>query len=120
MGNEVVLNVQQHFENCRIPDRLRISPANEGLALHRGRLAFLTMHLLAHVGWAERIWEEMKNYARCRIQGGKPIIQHNNVGTMVAEGDALLRAARLLIYQYCWESCQEGEFPSPLGWYYGN
>lgn len=118
MGNEVVPNVQQHFENCRIPDRLRISPVNEGLALHRGRLAFLNMHNHAFIGWAERVWEEIKDYAKARIQGGRPIIQHSNVGTMVAEGDVLLRTARLFIYQYSWESNQAGEFPSMLPFFY--
>jgi alkylation response protein AidB-like acyl-CoA dehydrogenase len=120
MGNEVVPNVQQHYENCRIPDRLRISPINEGLAIHRFNLAFLTMHLLAHVGWATRVWEDIKEYAKTRIQGGKPIIQHNNVGTMVAEADCLLQTIRLFLFQYCWECSQGDQLVGPLGWYYGN
>jgi alkylation response protein AidB-like acyl-CoA dehydrogenase len=118
MGNEIFPNVQQIYNNCRIPDRLRITPINGGYEAMASRFAGLSIHYFAIAGWAERTWDDMKEYAKTRIQGGKPIIQHINVGTMLAEADALLRTLRLLLYQNAWECRSQGEIITPLGFFY--
>ena len=118
MGNEIFPNVQQHYENCRIPDRFRITPINGGYEAMRYRFVGVAIHLFAMLGWAERTWEDMKEYAKARIQGGKPIIQHINVGTMIAEADALLKTLRLLMYQNAYQCMTEGENASPLLFFY--
>lgn len=120
MGNEVFPNAQQHYENCRISDRYRITPVNAGYDAMRLRFAGVTVHLFAMLGWAEKMWEDMREYARTRIQGGKPIIQHNNVGMMVAEADVLLRAFKLFLYQNAHECVAEGRSASPLNTFYLN
>jgi alkylation response protein AidB-like acyl-CoA dehydrogenase len=76
MGNELVTNVQLHFENYRIPDRYRVSPINGAFEVMKSRLAGKSLHMFAVLGWAERTWEDMKEYAKARVQGGKPIIQN--------------------------------------------
>jgi alkylation response protein AidB-like acyl-CoA dehydrogenase len=122
MGNELVTNVQLHFENYRIPDRYRVSPINGAFEVMKSRLAGKSLHMFAVLGWAERTWEDMKEYAKARVQGGKPIIQHSNVGMLVAETDCLLRTTRLLQYQDAWEwhHVGEGQMRDVLGWYYIN
>ena len=120
MANEITANIQMRFENCRLPDRFRVSPVNGGYEVMRSRLAGKSMHMIGQVGEAQRTWEEMRDYARARIQGGKPVIQHNNVGTLITEGDMLLRTLRLLHYQHAWECMGKGELLSPLGWWYIN
>jgi acyl-CoA dehydrogenase len=122
MGNELVTNVQLHFENYRIPDRYRVSPINGAFEVMKSRLAGKSLHMFAVLGWAERTWEDMKEYAKARVQGGKPIIQHSNVGMLVAETDCLLRTTRLLQYQDAWEwhHAGEGQMRDVLGWYYIN
>jgi len=120
MGNEVAPNVQMRFENCRIPDRLRMTPINGAFEIMRSRLAGKSLHMFAVLGWAQSTYEEIRDYAKARIQGGKPIIQHSSVGAMVAEADCSIKAARLLLYQNAWESMGEGELLSPKGWYYIN
>jgi alkylation response protein AidB-like acyl-CoA dehydrogenase len=120
MGNELVTNVQMRFENCRLPDRYRVSPVNGAFDVLRSRLAGKALHMFAVLGWAERAYEDMKDYAKARIQGGKPIIQHNNVGQMIAEADCLLKTARLQLYQNAWECMGEGQLIPVLGWYYIN
>ncbi|MEW6668556.1 MAG: acyl-CoA dehydrogenase family protein [Thermodesulfobacteriota bacterium] len=120
MGNEIFLNAQQHYENCRISDRYRITPVNGGYDAMRVRFAGVTIHLFAMLGWAEKTWENIRDYAKARIQGGKPIIQHNNVGMMIAEADVMLRAFKLLLYQNAHECMAEGQNASPLGTFYLN
>lgn len=122
MGNELVSNVQMHFDNYRLPDRYRVSPVNGAFDIMKSRLAGKSLHFFAVIGWAERTWEEMKQYAMARIQGGKPIIQHHNVGMLVAETDCLIRHARLFLYHDAWEWQQlgQGQMRDVLGWYYMN
>lgn len=120
MGNELVTNVQMHFENCRISDRYRVSPINGAFEVMRSRLAGKALHMFAVLGWAERTYEDMKEYAKARIQGGKPIIQHATVGAMIAEADCLLKTARLLLYQNAWECTGKGRLIPAQGWYYIN
>ncbi len=122
MGNELVTNVQMHFENYRLPDRYRESPVNGAFDVMRSRLAGKSLHMFAVIGWAERTWEDMKEYALNRIQGGKPIIQHPNVGSLIAETDCMIRHCRLFLYQDAWEWQQigQGQMRDVLGWYYIN
>jgi len=122
LGNEIVSNVQMHFENYRIPDRYRVSPVNGAFDVMKSRLAGKSLHMFAHLGWSERTWEDLKEYAMNRIQGGKPIMQHNNVGMLIAETDCLLRLARLQLYHDAWEwqSLGQGQMRDVLGWYYIN
>jgi alkylation response protein AidB-like acyl-CoA dehydrogenase len=122
MGNELVSNVQMHFENMRVPDRYRVSPVNGAFEVMKSRLAGKSLHMFAHLGWSERIWEDMKEYAMNRVQGGKPIIQHNNVGMLIAETDCMIRNARLQLYHDAWEwqTLDQGQMRDVLGWYYIN
>jgi alkylation response protein AidB-like acyl-CoA dehydrogenase len=120
MGNEVFPNAQQYYENCKVSDRYRITPINGGFEAMRYRFAGVVIHLFAFLGWAEKIWEDIREYAKTRIQGGKPIIQHNNVGMLVAEADVLLRTFKLLLYHNAYECMAEEKMASPLATYYLN
>jgi alkylation response protein AidB-like acyl-CoA dehydrogenase len=117
MGNELVSNVQMHFENVVIPDKNRLTPVNGTYEHVKSRLAAKAIHLFGHLGWAERMWEDMKEYAKTRIQGGKPIIQHPNVGMLIAETDTLLYTWKLLQYQDAWATMGKGAEKQVLGWY---
>jgi alkylation response protein AidB-like acyl-CoA dehydrogenase len=122
MGNELVSNVQMHFDNYRIHDRYRVSPVNGAFEVMKSRLAGKSLHIFAVIGWAERTWADMKEYAMNRIQGGKPIIQHSNVGMLLAETDCMIRHSRLFLYQDAWEwqKLGQGQMRDVLGWYYIN
>jgi alkylation response protein AidB-like acyl-CoA dehydrogenase len=124
MGNEIAPNVQMRFENVRIPDRYRVSPVNGAFEIMRSRLAGKSLHMFGQfLGWSERVFDDMKEYAKARIQGGRPIIQHPNVGAMIAEADCLLKSLRLLLYQNAWECMgivSRKELIPVKGWYYLN
>jgi butyryl-CoA dehydrogenase len=99
-----------------------ITPANQAAKFLASGLASKTLHLTASLGECQKQWEDIRNYAKTRIQGGKPIIQHPNIGQLVAEGDLMLRASRLVIYKFAWECDQEkeGSLVDPLGFWYVN
>jgi alkylation response protein AidB-like acyl-CoA dehydrogenase len=118
--NELLANVQMRFDNVRIPDRNRVTDVNGAFRRLRSNVAGKTLHLFGLFGWAERAWEDMKEYAKARVQGGRPIIQHNNVGAMLAEGQAILQACRLLLFQDAYECTGQERFINPQGWYLCN
>jgi alkylation response protein AidB-like acyl-CoA dehydrogenase len=120
LGGEMAVNVQMRFDNCRIHKRYMVTPLNKAFMFLRSGLAGKSIHWMGAIGYTRRIWEDMRDFAKSRIQGGKPIIEHPNVGQLVAEADVLIRAARLLQYQFAWECDQEtpGSLVNPLGFYY--
>jgi acyl-CoA dehydrogenase len=122
MGNEITANVQQRFENYRVHKSMMISKLNDGFYPLRSHLGAKSIHFMAWLGDTQKIWEDIRDYAKRRIQGGKPIIEHNNIGQLVAEGDCLLRATKLLFYKFAWDCDQQkqGELADPKGWYYCN
>ncbi|MFC1820670.1 acyl-CoA dehydrogenase family protein, partial [Thermodesulfobacteriota bacterium] len=107
MGNEITPNVQMRFEDYRVHKNMMIGELNQGFMPLRSHLASKNIHFMASLGDTIRVWEEIRDHAKTRIQGGKPIIQHANVGMLVAEGDCLLRNARLQQYQFAWECDEE-------------
>jgi len=122
MGNEIVPNVQMTFDNCRIHKKYMVSKLNEAFKGLRSHLAAKSIHFMGALGDSIRIWEGIRDYAKQRIQGGKPIIQHPNVGMLIAEADVLLQTSRLLQYKFAWDCDQEkpGEPVNPLGFWYNN
>jgi alkylation response protein AidB-like acyl-CoA dehydrogenase len=122
MGNGLAGNVQMRFDNCRIHKRLMISELNEAWPAMHADLAGNALPVMTRIGEAQKIWEDIRDYAKKRIQGSKPIIQHPNVGTLVAEGDVLLQTARFLIYKFVWECdrIEPGKLVNPLGYWYIN
>jgi alkylation response protein AidB-like acyl-CoA dehydrogenase len=122
MGNEMTANVQMHFDNCRIHKRLMISKLNDAWLATRSSLAGKAIHTTARLGETIWMWEHMRDYAKNRVQGGKPIIQHPNVGTQIAEAEVLIQTARLMVYKFMWESDQTpaGQFVNPKGYWYIN
>lgn len=122
MGNEIIPNVQMNFDNCRVHKRYMVSKLNEAFIGLRSHLGAKSIHFMAALGDSQRIWEGIRDYAKQRIQGGKPIIQHPNVGILIAEGDVLLETARLLQYKFAWDCDEEkqGAHVNPLGFWYNN
>ena len=122
MGNEIVPNVQMRFENVRVHKSMMITEVNESYANLRSGLGSKTLHFTASLGECQRVWEEIRDYAKTRIQGGKPIIQHPNIGQLIAEADVALRAERLLHYKFAWDCDQEkpGTLVDPMGFWYIN
>ena len=100
MGKRTEVNAELIFENCRIPDRDRLTPVGQGLQyvgnLAKGAHAETSSMAL---GIARHAHEESLNWARTRVQGGKPIIEHQSVQLMLAEQAMLVEATRNFIWR---------------------
>lgn len=98
MSQRLADNAAMVFDNCRIPQsqqlgergRARHFPMTSGGNIEAGATT---------LGTARAAYEAAVAYARERIQGGRPLIEHQAIGMMLAEMAIELEAARSLIWQ---------------------
>jgi len=103
LSNPLRGNADLFFENVRVPDLYRVSEVNDGYRCFHCRLSGKITQLGPSIGYAQMIYEKTKEYAKTRVQGGKPIFQHLNIGPIVVEMGQLIETARLLAYRGAWE-----------------
>lgn len=96
-------NVQTHYENVRVPEVQMMGQPNYGgeLGYSIGESAFEVkwMHVPLFVGGMQRLYEQMVQYAKERIVGGRPIIEHTNIAAVLGEAAIDLETLRSLCYR---------------------
>jgi alkylation response protein AidB-like acyl-CoA dehydrogenase len=97
------LNGDLLFDNVRVPTRYLIGEENKGFAIFEGRRGVWVPYVAFKIGQAQAIYEFTKEYAKTRIQGGKPIFEHLTVGTRVVDMLLHIEQARYLVYKTAWE-----------------
>jgi len=92
------------FKDCRVPaDNLlgaeHKSPLADGLEeAGRGWPVVQAMN----IGLARAAYEAAVDYAHLRVQGGRPIIEHQAIGTLLAECAIRLEVARTQVWKAAW------------------
>jgi alkylation response protein AidB-like acyl-CoA dehydrogenase len=91
------------FRDCRLPaDHLLgkegASPLANGAYAARGA----TLTAAANLGIGQAAYEAARDYAKIRRQGGRNIIEHQAIGTILAECAIKLEAARSLVWKAAW------------------
>jgi alkylation response protein AidB-like acyl-CoA dehydrogenase len=56
------------------------------------------------LGVAEALYEKAIDWAKVRIQGGKPLIEHDGIRAQLAEMRMLIDASRSYVHRACWLS----------------
>lgn len=91
------------FEDMKLAGINRIGPEGMGYQIHMARLANARGPVAAQaVGIARGAYEIAFEYAKERVQGGKPIIEHQAMQQKLAEMAILIEAARLMVWRACW------------------
>jgi alkylation response protein AidB-like acyl-CoA dehydrogenase len=92
------------FKDCRVPASYLLGEEAAALlgADSSGRGVPLFQALNLGVGRAA--YEAALDYARLRVQGGRPIVEHQAIGTKLAEIAINLEVARAIIWQAAWAS----------------
>jgi alkylation response protein AidB-like acyl-CoA dehydrogenase len=108
MSERVRINGDLLFDNVRVPARYLVGEENNGYAIYNGRRAFLLPRLAFNIGGAQTMYEITKEFAKTRIQGGRPIFEHPTVGTRIVDMLAKIEQARYLIYKTAWDVDQAG------------
>lgn len=87
------------FEDVRVPANDLLGKEGQGFKIAMQTLDRTRMSIgAAAVGVARRALEESINYAKTRIQFGKPIAQHQAIAFMIADMATKVEAARTLVW----------------------
>ncbi|WFD45099.1 medium-chain acyl-CoA dehydrogenase [Malassezia psittaci] len=91
------------FEDVEVPEENLLGQAGDGFKIAMGAFD-ITRPLVASgaIGLAQRALYEATIYAKERQTMGKPIINHQAVAFMLADMQAAVEAARLLVYKSTW------------------
>jgi len=118
MGQRLSQNAELIFENCRIPDADRVTEVGGGVRARSGSFSrgSVIESAATALGPARAAYEDALEYARNRVQGGKPIIEHQGVGFTLADCFIEYQAARQLLHYAAWMAMQDEGYDPKLGY----
>lgn len=90
-----------YFDDCVVPDENRLGKIGENSRVGLGLIGGVRIASQV-LGVGRAAYEAALDYAQVRVQGGKPIIQHQAVGIALAEMATKIDAARIMIWQVAW------------------
>jgi alkylation response protein AidB-like acyl-CoA dehydrogenase len=100
MGLRSSKTVMVALEDAFVPEDAILGKPGDGLKVAFGGLDGGRIGISAQaLGIAQRAMDESVAYAKARVSFGKPIGEHQMIQTYLAEMEARLQAARLLVYR---------------------
>src|SRR3989304_3471778 len=100
MGERLVNNAEIVFSNCRVPQADLFGEPGRGFDILRLFFPASNAYAAASVlGVARAAYERSVAWARTRVQGGRHLIEHATVGTMLAEMRMAIDAARAYVWR---------------------
>jgi alkylation response protein AidB-like acyl-CoA dehydrogenase len=103
MGERLANNAELIFENCFIPDENVVGERGKGYGLLARFFAPSNSYAGASIlGVAVALYEKAVQWAKVRVQGGKPLIEHDGIRAQLAEMKMLIDASRSYIHRACW------------------
>lgn len=109
MGHRLAPIARLEFSDCRIPRDNQLTDWNEGFA----EMAKFTVGRYwvgaRCLGVARTAFEMALEYAKTRVQGGKPIIEHQMVARQIGEMAMTIEAARNTIWKAAWAAQNPGQ-----------
>lgn len=103
MGERLANNAELIFEDCFIPDENVVGPVNGGWALRGKGFSQSNAYAGASIlGVAGALREKAIDWAKVRVQGGKPLIEHEGIRAQLAEMRMLIDASRSYIHRAAW------------------
>ncbi len=105
------------FAGCRVPSSHRLQwPDGCKTLLKRG----VALRAAVNLGLGRAAFEAAVDYAKLRVQGGRPIIQHQAIGAKLADIAVHLEAARNMVWKAAWvldhpdAAARQGDSALPL------
>ena len=100
MGLHGSRTVELSFDNMKVPVENRLGEEGEGFKIAMANLDVGRIGIAAQaLGIAEACLEAATDYAKQRVQFGKPIAAQQGVGFKLADMATAVEAARLLVYR---------------------
>lgn len=91
------------FENCRVAGENLVGREGQSpLANDAYQMRATTQIAAINLGLGRCAYEAAVDYAKIRVQGGRPIIEHQAIGTILADIAIKLELARNAIWKAAW------------------
>jgi alkylation response protein AidB-like acyl-CoA dehydrogenase len=111
LGERTANNAAIFYENVFVPDEDLLGRENEGLAdvarLLRGSNAYAAACTL---GVARTAFGRALQYTAQRVQGGRPVLDHDDIGVQFAEMYSQLESARTYVFRAAWAADHAKQF----------
>ncbi len=113
MGQRLSQNAEIILKDCRVPDAYRVTPIGGGVVARSGPFSrgSVIESAATALGPARAAYEDALAFAKTRVQGGKPIIEHQGVGFGLADCFIEYQAARQTLHYAAWRAMREGYDP---------
>ncbi len=103
MGERLANNAELIFQDCFIPDENVVGTVGRGFNVLAEFFPQSNAYAGASVlGVAVAAYRKAVQWARVRVQGGKPLIEHDGIRAQLAEMRMLIDASRSYIHRACW------------------
>lgn len=103
MGERLANNAELVFQDCFIPDENVVGKVGNGFNVLAEFFPQSNAYAAASaLGVACALHEKAIDWAEVRIQGGKPLIEHDGIRAQLAEMRMLIDASRSYIHRACW------------------
>ncbi len=103
MGERLANNAELVFNNCFVPDANVIGVPGEGFQVLAQFFPQSNAYAAATVlGVAVAAYERSLDWARTRVQGGKPLIEHDGIRAQLAEMRMLNDVSRAYTHRAAW------------------
>jgi len=103
MGERLANNAELIFQDCFIPDENVVGKVGEGFQVLAEFFPQSNAYAGASVlGVAGALHQKAIDWAKVRVQGGKPLIEHDGIRAQLAEMRMLIDASRSYIHRACW------------------
>jgi alkylation response protein AidB-like acyl-CoA dehydrogenase len=103
MGERLTNNAEMIFQDCFIPDENVVGKVGDGFGELGKFMPWSNAYGGATIlGVAVALHKKAIDWAKVRIQGSKPLIEHDGIRAQLAEMRMLIDASRAYIHRVCW------------------
>lgn len=103
MGERLANNSELVFQDCFIPDANVVGKVGNGFNVLAEFFPQSNAYAGASIlGVAGALHRKATDWAKIRVQGGKPLIEHDGIRAQLAEMRMLIDASRSYIHRACW------------------
>src|SRR5688572_9494561 len=103
MGERLANNAELVFQDCFVPDANVVGMPGRGFEVLREFFPQSNAYAGATIlGVAGALHQKAIEWASIRVQGGKPLIEHDGIRAQLAEMRMLIDASRSYIHRACW------------------
>lgn len=103
MGERLANNAELVFQDCFIPDENIVGERGRGFQVMSRFFPQSNAYAGATIlGVAVALHRKAIEWAQVRVQGGKPLIEHDGIRAQLAEMRMLIDASRSYIHRACW------------------